>query len=589
MCPGQQGVRGPSGRDTSRSLEDLGVNSVRLPLNEDCWLGIKGAPMPASTYRAAILNFTAELVSGGFVVLLDLHWTSHTSALADGQDRFLSADSLTFWTSVASQALLKSNPQVILEVFNEPGGFETWAHPQLSVGCFEEGASCAFAGYSQGIAAIRATGADNLVLVGGRDWCFDLQYALYHLPKDPLDNLALAWHPYEFKANCTNFGCQSAGTKAISLGYPVILTEWGPKTAPATVTPYVESVYRWASKMGASAHLFAWTWASGSGRLRLLAPGSDWLGSHPSAWGDSFRQWRPPSVGQAKGETVEPEAVEAGKAAADRAAPERDDRGTSGSFCAGVGWVDEFAEEFDGPNLNTSVWTIKEGAGNSYCRSATCTAEDVYLEGGALVLRTRRDATNQSAYTSGGVDTRHKVSWRHSPAFRICISAMLPGGAAVSTSGAGQGVWPAHWLMPDTGACDPDQGEMDIMEMINGDGSHHSTYHWQTTYPTANCSYPKGHEEATASLKLPRDWGNAFHEYAVERGPSHLAFAVDGKVILNRSSTSGAVPRPLLWDEPWFLILNSALGGGWPGEPTPKTQLPTYHRIDYVRAARRVY
>lgn len=252
------------------------------------------------------------------------------------------------------------------------------------------------------------------------------------------------------------------------------------------------------------------------------------------------------------------------------------------SFCApSAGWRAEFADEFDAPALDTDKWTVKVGGGNSYCRSATCTAEDVYIEDGALVLRTRR--LNASSFTSGGVDTRHKVSWRHEPDLRVCISARLPGGG--DTADAGKGVWPAHWLMPDSNACDPDQGEMDIMEMIDGDGVLRSTYHWQTTYPRENCSYPKGHEEVTASHTLPADWASAYHEYAVERGPSHVAFAIDGVVILNKTAAADGL---LLWDEPWYLILNSALGGTWPGEPTAKTVLPTYHRIDYVRAARRV-
>ena len=54
--------------------------------------------------------------------------------------------------------------------------------------------------------------------------------------------------------------------------------------------------------------------------------------------------------------------------------------------------------------------------------------------------------------------------------------------------------------MPNDEACDPDEGEMDIMEMINGDGTSYSTYHWQTTYPARNCSYPTGHEHVYAGV-----------------------------------------------------------------------------------------
>ena len=59
---------------------------------------------------------------------------------------------------------------------------------------------------------------------------------------------------------------------------------------------------------------------------------------------------------------------------------------------------------------------------------------------------------------------------------------------ACCRDGAAQGIWPAHWMMPDVEACWPDVGEMDILEMINGDGRVHATYHWEANYPAKNCS-----------------------------------------------------------------------------------------------------
>ena len=59
---------------------------------------------------------------------------------------------------------------------------------------------------------------------------------------------------------------------------------------------------------------------------------------------------------------------------------------------------------------------------------------------------------------------------------------------ACCRDGAAQGIWPAHWMMPDVEACWPDLGEMDILEMINGDGRVHATYHWEANYPAKNCS-----------------------------------------------------------------------------------------------------
>ena len=95
------------------------------------------------------------------------------------------------------------------------------------------------------------------------------------------------------------------------------------------------------------------------------------------------------------------------------------------------------------------------------CRSAVCDAEDVYVENGNLVMRSRRSSTYPYTYTTGAVTTTGKVTWTDQPGFRMCVSAILPGGPD-----GGQGTWPAHWMMPDDSSCDPDEGEMDIMEMI---------------------------------------------------------------------------------------------------------------------------
>jgi len=127
---------------------------------------------------------------------------------------------------------------------------------------------------------------------------------------------------------------------------------------------------------------------------------------------------------------------------------------------------------------------------------------------------------------------------------------------------------------------------MDIMEMIDGggtagDGAVYSTYHWQTTYPARKCAYPAGHEHVYASQRLAVGWNETMHEFAVERGQGHVAFALDGHVLLNASNAS-------FFDVPWYLILNTAIGGGWPGPVTPRTAFPISHQIDYVRVARLV-
>jgi hypothetical protein len=142
--------------------------------------------------------------------------------------------------------------------------------------------------------------------------------------------------------------------------------------------------------------------------------------------------------------------------------------------------------------------------------------------------------------------------------------------------------------MPHTNACDPDQGEMDIVEMVDGSGEYAATYHWQTGYPATNCSYPAEHLSATTQRSMGTAWNATYHEYGVERSASHVAFVLDGTTALNVSADSANATAPRLWDVPWYLILNTAVGGGWPGSPTAETALPAYHRVSSVVVARRI-
>ena len=207
--------------------------------------------------------------------------------------------------------------------------------------------------------------------------------------------------------------------------------------------------------------------------------------------------------------------------------------------------------------------------------------DSVAVRGGRLVLTSQRRERLGRNFTTGAVNTWGKASWSASAAaapFRLCISAILPG-----VPGRAAGVWPAHWLMPHDDSCDPDEGEMDIMEMVNGDGKHYSTYHWQDDYPKTKCAFPHNHQSVAAMANLTRGWNTTLHEFAVERGAEHVAFALDGKVILNATSKQGGAKfSPVKW----YLILNTAIGGGWPGPPQPETVFPITHEIDYVRVAR---
>mmetsp|Transcript_60352 Transcript_60352/g.168625 ORF Transcript_60352/g.168625 Transcript_60352/m.168625 type:complete len:547 (+) Transcript_60352:52-1692(+) len=267
------------------------------------------------------------------------------------------------------------------------------------------------------------------------------------------------------------------------------------------------------------------------------------------------------------------------------------------SFCdAGDGWVRDFADEFDGPILDQSSWSHVESSGGgdntnspvegldvTACRSAKCRSQNVLIGNGTLTLLSERDAENPSRYYTGAVTTKGLRAWSDESPYRLCVKAKLPRGGP-----HGQGLWPAHWMLPENGYSDRclDEGEMDIMEMVNGDGNVYSTYHWMSSWPDGErCgAFDDFHESDAHRAYLPDDWSTAFHEYAVERSHDQISFAIDGRVVFR---TSEKMQGFTLSRAPFFLILNTAIGGDWPGEPSAETEFPARHVIDYVRAARK--
>ena len=134
------------------------------------------------------------------------------------------------------------------------------------------------------------------------------------------------------------------------------------------------------------------------------------------------------------------------------------------------------------------------------------------------------------------------------------------------------------------------------MEMVNGDGTWHGTYIWNALFPRETCSVTGWNEGGYASVRCSAavpDWDTEFNEYAIEwDGVSYLALFVNGQLRCNlTSSTIAGVAstgvlrheHPRFHADPVYLMLQTAIGGAWPGEPTPATALPALHHIDCVR------
>src|SRR3954452_4755177 len=161
------------------------INTVRIPLNQNCWLGLDGSPasQPGTTltvagYRAAVQQWVQTLNAAGLAVILDLHWSSPAGVPAEGQRAMPDDRSDDFWMSVATT--FKDDRAVMFDVFNEPysrtPNFDlTWACwrdgggpvPTANDGQTINGTTYTAVGMATLVAAIRAAGAGQPILLGG--------------------------------------------------------------------------------------------------------------------------------------------------------------------------------------------------------------------------------------------------------------------------------------------------------------------------------------------------------------------------------------------------------------------------------------
>ena len=237
-----------------------------------------------------------------------------------------------------------------------------------------------------------------------------------------------------------------------------------------------------------------------------------------------------------------------------------------------------WSDEFNGPSGSTpdaGKWAVQTGGngwGNNELEYYTTRPQNVQLSGGNLVITAIKENYTGGdgvarQYTSARLHTKGLFSQQYG---RFEARIKIP---------KGQGMWPAFWMLGnsiDTAGW-PGCGEIDIMENIGKEpGTVHSTLH-APNYP------PQGY---TAAYSLPngQNLADDFHVFAVEWEPQQMRFYVDGD--LYATHTRAGSPQPNSWPfdaQPFFLLLNLAVGGDWPGNPDKTTQFPQQMLVDYVR------
>jgi beta-glucanase (GH16 family) len=241
------------------------------------------------------------------------------------------------------------------------------------------------------------------------------------------------------------------------------------------------------------------------------------------------------------------------------------------------GWKLTWADEFNGKNgagIDPRKWSVVTGGkgfGNKELESYTDRTENLRQENGNLVIEARKEPYTGADgiardYTSARIESRGKFETMYG---RFEARIKLP---------AGKGMWPAFWMLGNdiNTAGWPRCGEIDIMENIGDPGRIYGTLH--------GAGYSGSHG-IQANLDLPQGAGanSAFHVYAIEWSPGQMDLSVDGVVYATR--TKQQIPAGTVWayDHPFFLLLNLAVGGLWPGNPDTSTPFPQQMLVDYVR------
>jgi beta-glucanase (GH16 family) len=250
--------------------------------------------------------------------------------------------------------------------------------------------------------------------------------------------------------------------------------------------------------------------------------------------------------------------------------------GASGGGSGGgtpAGWTLTWSDEFDGAanaSPDTTKWAYDTGGGgwgNNELEYYTNRTSNVATDGqGHLVITLRAESYMGSAYTSARIKTQGKFTQAYG---RFEARIKIPGT---------QGVWPAFWMLgADIGTNPwPACGEIDIMENV---GKEPTINHGSLHGPGYSGGNPLTGKYTLGSGKLSDD----FHLYAVEWETNVIRFYVDDTLYETR--TNADVPSGSKWvyDHPFFMILNIAIGGSFPGSPDSTTVLPQTMTVDYVR------
>ena len=237
-----------------------------------------------------------------------------------------------------------------------------------------------------------------------------------------------------------------------------------------------------------------------------------------------------------------------------------------------------WSDEFDGAALDPETWFfatgdgaevgLPSGWGNNELQYYL--PDNAQLDNGMLVITVREEEIGFFDYTSARINTSDRFAFRYG---RIEARMRLP---------AGQGIWPAFWMLSQdspygTWAA---TGEIDVMEAINlgGRGGNRvlGTIHYGGEFPD--------NQFTGTTYTVPTDVTTEFHTYAIEWDEAEIRWYVDDTLYAMQNSWfSTAAPFPAPFDQPFHILFNVAVGGNLPGSPDSTTVFPVTMEVDWVR------
>lgn len=233
-----------------------------------------------------------------------------------------------------------------------------------------------------------------------------------------------------------------------------------------------------------------------------------------------------------------------------------------------------WSDEFEGDAIDKSKWSYDlgdgsdrglDGWGNNELEYYTDRSENAYVSNGNLIIKAIREQYEGHQYTSARLTTKNKGDWKYG---RMEVRARLP---------KGQGLWPAIWMLPTENVYGgwPRSGEIDIMEALGNEPEkilgtiHYGHDYWR--FDTEEYRLEEG------------TFNDDFHVFSVLWSEDCIKFLVDGIEYSGPHTRTTVLPSTWPFDQKFHMILNVAVGGNLPGNPTPATLFPQVMQVDYVR------